>query len=442
LRNKKALLILFLANGISGFAQGITMLSIPWYFAGHNQSSLFNIFYALVTLGSLFWGLYAGALVDGFNRKDVFLGTNFIEGLIVLSIASLGFKEFASPELRDHALPTALIVMVFATTFFGYIIHYPNLYAFAQEISDPKDYTKVTSYIEIVGQSTAIASAALGVFLLEGVDSIEPFSFLGMHFDFELRIEKWELHEIFLLDGITYILSFIMIIFIKYKPVKNLAQFDEGDLKDRLKSGYDFLLRNKLVTVFGVCSYSIFIVLLVERFGLLPIYVKNNLQGAGDVLSFSEVMYASGSMLAGFMVGSFLTKMPIPKSIIIFIFFTSAGFFISTFIDNSVFFYMVSFMFGIANAGSRIFRISYLFMLVPNELTGRVNSMFNVITTVFRLVFILTFSLPFFARESNITIAYAVLGVFTLSAGIVLIVLYKKLLALTEGLSDTEPGHH
>lgn len=439
MRNKKALLILFLANGISGFAQGITMLSIPWYFAGQNQSSLFNIFYALVTLGSLFWGLYAGALVDGFNRKDVFLGTNFIEGLIVLSIASLGFKEFASPELRDHALPTALIVMVFATTFFGYIIHYPNLYAFAQEISDPKDYTKVTSYIEIVGQSTAIASAALGVFLLEGVDSIETLPFIGT---FPLKIEKWELHEIFLLDGVTYILSFIMIIFIKYKPVKNLAQFDEGDLKDRLKSGYDFLAQNKLVTIFGVCSYSIFIVLLVERFGLLPVYVKNNLQEGGDVLSFSEVMYASGSLLAGFMVGGFLTKMPIPKSIIIFIFFTSAGFFVSAFIDESILFYAVSFLFGIANAGSRIFRISYLFMLVPNELTGRVNSMFNVITTVFRLAFILAFSIPFFAKDSNITLAYATLGIFTLSAGTVLIVLYKKLLALTEGISDAEQGHH
>lgn len=439
MRNKKALLILFLANGISGFAQGITMLSIPWYFASQNQSSTFNIYYALVTLGSLFWGLYAGALVDGFNRKDVFLGTNFIEGLIVLSIASLGFKEFASPELKDHALPTALIVMVFATTFFGYIIHYPNLYAFAQEISDPKDYTKVTSYIEIVGQSTAIASAALGVFLLEGVDSIESIPFIGT---VPLVIEKWELHEIFLLDGITYILSFIMIIFIKYKPVKNLAQFDEGDLKDRLKSGYDFLIRNKLVTIFGVCSYSIFIVLLVERFSMLPIYVKNNLGGAGDVLSFAEVMYALGSLFAGFMVGSLLTKMPIPKSIIIFIFFTATGFFVSAAFDNNIVFYVVSFMFGIANAGSRIFRISYLFMLVPNELTGRVNSMFNVITTVFRLIFILTFSLHFFAKESNIVYAYLILGCFTLTAGVVLIVLYKKLLRLTEGLSDSENSHH
>jgi DHA3 family macrolide efflux protein-like MFS transporter len=428
LRNKKALLILFLANGVSGFAQGITMLSIPWYFTGQNMSSLFFVAYGLVTLGSLFWGLYAGALVDGFNRKDVFLGTNFIEGLIVLSIASLGFKE--------GALPVALIIMVFATTFFGYIIHYPNLYAFAQEISDPKDYTKVTSYIEIVGQSTAIASAALGVFLLEGVDSIVSIPFTESTFHF--NIAKWELHEIFLLDGISYIISFIMIIFIKYNPVKNLTHFDEGDLKERLMTGYVFLKNNRLVTVFGICSYSIFIVLLVERFGLLPIYVKHNLLEAGNVLSFSEVMYASGSLLAGFVVGGLLTKLPIPTSIIIFIFFTSMGFFVSSITNSSIIFYFVSILFGIANASSRIFRVSYLFMLVPNELTGRVNSMFNVITTLFRLVFIMAFSLPFFSREDNIVYAYASLGLFTLTSGIILIVLYKKMLALTHGISDAE----
>ncbi len=441
MRNKRALLILFLANGISGFAQGITMLSIPWYFVSHNQFSQFNIFYALVTLFSLFWGLYAGALVDGFNRKDVFLGTNFIEGLIILSIASLGFKEFASPNIADHALPTALIVMVFATTFFGYIIHYPNLYAFAQEISDPRDYTKVTSYIEIVGQSTVMASAAIGVFLLGGVDSIETIHLFGLEYVFELKIAKWELHEIFLLDGITYIISFVMIIFIKYQPVKNLTQFDEGGLKDRLKSGYDFLRKNSLVTIFGVCSYVIFIVLVVERIGLLSKYVNNNLQGGASVFSYSEIFYTLGSLIMGYLASGFLSRLPIPKSIIIFVFLTAFGFFLSALFDYSLVFYFVSFIFGLANAGSRIFRISYLFMLVPNELTGRVNSMFNVITTLFRLLFILTFSLPFFAKGSNITFAYGILGLFTLATGVVLMVLYSKLLTLTENVSDSDNGH-
>jgi MFS family permease len=427
LKNKSALLLLFIANAISGFAQGLTMLSIPWYFAEKNESPMFFIFYGLVTLGSLFWGLYAGALVDGFNRKDVFLGTNFIEGLIILSIASLGFKE--------GTLPTSLIVMVFATTFFGYIIHYPNLYAFAQEISDPKDYTKVTSLIEIVGQATVIASAAIGVFLLGGVDTVNNLDFLGLD-PIEIKVEPWSLHEIFLMDGITYIISFIMIIFIRYKPVKNLAHMDEGDLKERLKSGYDFLMKNKLVTIFGVCSYSIFVVMLVERFTVFQGYVKKVLIEEGTVLSLSEMMYAFGSLLAGFLVGGMLQKMPIPKSIIFFIFITTLGLFTCVFIQDNWVFCSVSFMLGISNAGSRIFRITYLFMLVPNELTGRVNSMFNVITTAFRLFFIMLFALPFFEKGVNISYAYLILGAFTLAAGLILIVLYKKLLVLTEKIAD------
>jgi MFS family permease len=262
LKNKQALFLLFLANGVSGFAQGITMLAIPSYFTLHDQSELFFIFFSIITLGSLFWGLYAGALIDGFNRKDVFLGTNFIEGLIILAVAILGFSE---------TLPPILIILVFSVTYFGYHIHYPNLYAFVQEISDPKDYLKVTSYIEIVGQFTSMASAALGAILLNGLDSNETYQILGSTVSFPVHINPWPLHEIFLLDGITYAISFILIIFIKYRPSKNVVFSEEGDLNERLKSGFKYLIDNPYVTIFGICAFSIFIIILVEIFCLLSL---------------------------------------------------------------------------------------------------------------------------------------------------------------------------
>lgn len=384
-------------------------------------------FYAVITLGSIFWGLYAGALVDGFNRKDVFLGTNFIEGLIVLSVASLGFKE--------EVLPAILIVMVFTTTFYGYNIHYPNLYAFAQEISDPKDYTRVTSYIEIVGQSTSIAAAALGAILLEGMNTTIDLTNLGINLSIPIQVRKWELHEIFLLDGITYILSFIMIIFIRHKPVRNVTQIeaDEGDLTDRLKVGYDYLKKNPLVTIFGICSYAIFIVVLVEIFSLVPIYISAHLQRGGDVVGLTELMYASGSLISGFVISKVLRSMPIPRSIILLTFLTTIAFFICAVTRAVWIFYIVSFFIGFANSGSRIFRVSFLFKLIPNDLTGRVNSIFNVITTVIRIVFILIFWIPFFSQGSNIVYAFGILGCFTLLAGIILLLLYNKVLKLTKG---------
>ena len=73
--NRKSLLLLFFANGISGFAQGVSMLSIPWYFAKNNNSQVFNYSYAALTFFIMFFGLYAGTLVDKFSRKNNFLFT-------------------------------------------------------------------------------------------------------------------------------------------------------------------------------------------------------------------------------------------------------------------------------------------------------------------------------------------------------------------------------
>jgi hypothetical protein len=67
--------------------------------------------------------------------------------------------------------------------------------------------------------------------------------------------------------------------------------------------------------------------------------------------------------------------------------------------------------------------------------------MFNVYTTIFRMVFILTFAFPFFSHGSNVTYAYAILGTFTLVAGLILVILYPKFLKLTQGVGSKPPAH-
>lgn len=410
-----------MSNGITGFAQGITMLSIPWYFAQTGNSSFFTICYAGVTVASLFWGLYAGAVIDGFNRKDVFLGTNFIAGLIVLCIASLGFKE--------QVLPDGLIVMVFTITFFGYYMHYPNLYAFAQEITEPKYYTRVTTNIEIVGQATAIAAAAIAVILLQGVDYTGNFPVIG---EISIYIKKWYIYEIFLMDGFAYMLSFLVIILIRYQAIKMVFDYDEAPLIERLRTGYDYLVQNPLISLFGICSFAILIIVLVQIFALLPIYVTNHLHESGDVLATTEIMYGTGSLFSGFVIGKILKRMSIPKSIIVLTFLTAFGYLLAAFTQGVFIYYAFALIIGFTNSGSRIFRVSYLFGLIPNEIMGRVNSMFNVYSTIIRFIFLIVFSIGFFNEGSNITYAYAILGIYAFISGIILMAIYKKVLAITE----------
>ncbi|WP_018341573.1 MFS transporter [Cytophaga aurantiaca] len=426
--NKKTLAILLTANGVSSFAQGFTMMSIPYYFNKIGDYSFFSLSLTVITLVSLFWALYAGSIIDGFNRKDVFLGTNFVGGIVILSIASLGFKE--------GELTNILIILVYALTMFGYVIHYPNLYAFSQELSEPKDYTKITSLIEIVGQSTVMGSAIMGTMLLKGITDFHvPFS------NSVITIERWEIHEIFLFDAIAYFVSFLIILLIKYSPNMKLVISDEGSLYERLKTGYMYLKNNQLVALFGICSFTIFIVVYIEQFALMTPYVLNHLHEDAPVLGLTELMYGLGALFSGVIIQTLFSKMPVLKAVVLLTFATGAIFLLSSMTCAIIVFINVAFLKGFTNASSRIFRVTYLFSLIPNELAGRVNSFFNVMNTVFRLIFLSMFTLPFFMEGSNVVYAYGILAVFCFIAGVVLLIYYKQFSQLTEGMSSHDNDH-
>jgi MFS family permease len=117
--NRNSLWLLFTANGISGFAQGVSMLAIPWYFARSGEMSYYNTCYGIITFLVLFFGLYAGTLVDKYSRKANFLVSNLVAGFVLLAIAAVGFYS--------GSLPDILVISVFAVTMLSYNIHYPTL---------------------------------------------------------------------------------------------------------------------------------------------------------------------------------------------------------------------------------------------------------------------------------------------------------------------------
>ena len=89
MENKRPIRLLLIANSISGVSQGISMLAIPWYFTGViHDSNLFQSIYLVTAIISLFWGLYAGTLVDRYSRKNLFLWMNVV-GFFVLSTATI-----------------------------------------------------------------------------------------------------------------------------------------------------------------------------------------------------------------------------------------------------------------------------------------------------------------------------------------------------------------
>lgn len=409
-KNNTSLSLLFIANGISGFAQGVSMLSIPWYFVGKNNSSLFNHAYAALTFFIMFFGLYAGTLVDKFSRKNNFLFTSLICGILIMGIALYGYYM--------GELPNALIIAVFAITMLNYNIHYPTLYAFGQEISSEHQYSRVNSNIEIVGQTSSILSGGFAAILLDGFQ----FSAFNIHF----YIKAWQIYDVFMMDAITYFIAAVLIYFIPYKASKRTLEAGEGVMK-RLRNGMVYLNENRSLFIFGICSYLVFAMLLVEIHAVLPTYIKQHLNEKGHVFALADTIYAVGALSAGLFVSKVFKKTYLIKSIIILT-FGVVLIFLWAFATRSVLvLYIVSLILGFCNAGIRVLRLSYLFANVPNYLMGRVGSIFNLLNVFIRSIFIFVFSQAFFAYSNNMIYAYAIMAVFLLMAAFTMIKVQKRL---------------
>ena len=420
MQNKQAITLLFLANIISGLAQGISMVAIPWYFVKVVElPELFASAYIIITFLTLFWGLYAGTLIDRYSRKKLFIIINVVCGVSIGSIAMYGF------QIGD--LSNFLVILVFGITIFNYNVHYPNLYAFGQEITEPKNYGKLNSYIEVQGQTTSVLAGAFAALLLTGTQN-NILEIAGFSFTLPFDIKAWEIYEVFLMDAITYIAVIFIFLLIKYNPIIQ-EKVHKGNLFSRLEGGIQYLKNNPIIFVFGLLSYMLFAFTLVEVHVILPSYVHKFLQMDGNIYASAEIYYSIGAICSGFLVLRVFRKINTVSSIIILLVVVSFAFYGMAMYKLLWIFFLGNLILGIANAGVRILRTTYIFNHIPNNLIGRANSVFNSLNIIIRMIMIGAFSLPFFNIDDNIRYGYFVgVGLMFLTL-ILLIFWYKRIIS-------------
>ncbi len=417
MKANRALTLLFSANAISGIAQGISMIAIPWYFTNIiNKAPLFGIAYATINIISLFWGVYAGTLVDKYNRKNIFIANSIVGALVLISVSAMGYYMGNIPDL--------LVIIVFAITFFIFNIHYPNLYAFGQEVTPPEYYEKITSYLEILGQSTNMLAGAAAAVLLTGLDN-PTFNLIGMTFTIPISFEAWSLEKIFLLDGSTYIITIFLLMGIQYTPLPRTKTVE--NVWKRTQEGFIFLKKNPLLFLFGSASIATFVCIIVNAFFLLPIYIKDFMKANSGLYAVQEMLFALGAIIAASTVNRFFKKMSNLGAIITLSIISCSIFFLFTINKNVAVLCIIMLLLGYSNAGIRIKRVTYLFNRISNHIIGRAMSVFFIVHMIFRLIFTYLFAMPYFLTEGNITTTYLIMGSFIGISTLVLIVNYKKL---------------
>lgn len=392
------------------------MIAIPWYFINiAGAGSVYGIIFSVITFVTIIWTLYAGTLVDRFNRKKIFLTINITGFLFVFSFGLFGWL--------NQSIPLWMVGAVFTFSIFVFNIHFPTMYAFSQEITEPQYYGRINSMIEIQTQTASMLAGAVGAFLLGGTTG--KLSFLESQYG--IHIEPWNIYDIFLLDGSTYLVAFLIILPMKYKSLKERF-FEHFSLAERFKTGLRFLKENKVIFWYGILTFSIFIVTIVEGFYLAAIYVSNYLHEDAVIYTIIEISYAFGAVVSGFFIRRIFAGLHPIKAIIIIMSVVALGFFITGFTRSNYIFILFNFILGLSNAGSRILRVTYLFSLVPNQVIGRVNSMLAAYQTLLRGAFLALFSLPFFMEGDHISVAYYIFGGFLAITIVMLAVLTKPLI--------------
>lgn len=378
----------------------------------------FGIIYAVTNLLALLWVPYSGALTDRFSRKKILMVLMAILGVIILLIALSGYHW--------GAVSWFWVASVFALTFLNFNIHYPTLYAFVHEMTEPEDYGRVTSWIEIQGQ-LATASAGVGAALLLGGVPEGGIDLGGWTIRWIPAIEPWQIHDIFLVDGISYFLGVLILAAIPFVSGKILNTL-KSSVWNRLSEGFTYLKTHKYVTIFGFASYVVFMAVIIEGFYLLAPYVYEHLQQGPTVYSAGKACYAMGAVLAGFAIRYIFRHMSLTDSITVLTGLASVIFAVFFFNYNVFVFFVLGIGLGLCNAGIRIQRVTYLFNQVPNEIFGRVNSGFNLGNIGARILFIGIFAIPFFQSTDGIKWTFMILGAACLLALLTLLYFRKYIL--------------
>jgi len=417
MQNSRAIFLLLLANSVSGVAQGIAMLAVPWYFTGVIQSEgLFGKVYLWVTAISLFWGLYAGTIIDRYDRKKIFLGINLAGLTVISTITAIGFYQ--------QSLHWFFVAAVFGSTAFIYNIHFPNLYAFAQEITDKKQYAKVTSLLEIQGQLTFTIAGGIAAILLNGIDG--QFEFIGQQIQLPFVVQPWKIYEIFSLGTVAYLITFLLIYRIQSMPVVD-RNIDTGSLLERMNVGFDFLRKHPPIFHFGNASLLLFLTILIFGTYVATMYVKSFLGAAGDVYAIGDMTFSIGALIAGFVSTRIFGERKAVQGIIILSALAGVMYLVMIGSKSIYVFFLANFIIGACNAAVRIQRVTYMFHHIPNKVIGRTGSIFFVINVVLRFGLIGLFTIPFFHEAENIVYAVAILAGICFAAAVILAANYKRL---------------
>ena len=148
------------ANSLSAIGSGIVMITIPWLLIKESGGeTTFGYVSIIATLIMFLLTPFIGQSIDRFSRKSLLLCNEGI-GIAVIGIMVIwGFA--GQPYHSIH------YILIYIAGSFYYLLFYPTIFAFNQEIFQAEHYKSLSGTMEIQGQLTQVISGAAASFLMK-----------------------------------------------------------------------------------------------------------------------------------------------------------------------------------------------------------------------------------------------------------------------------------
>lgn len=197
----------------------------------------------------------------------------------------------------------------------------------------------------------------------------------------------------------------------KEKEVKRKATF-----KKQLFEGIHFMKKRPRLFWFLFSTYMPFIGVMMANY-LIPVYISDILKASASVYAIEGMMYGVGAVIAGISIPIMMKYVKIEVSIVM----TMVIYVISItamIIEPSIMLlYGLAIFHAIGNAGTRVARNVLMMEEIPNEVMGRVDSLFRLIGTGIRIVLLMLFTAG--VSKAGVMIPFYVLSfILILSLGI------------------------
>lgn len=336
--------LLFSGQVLSQAGDSIYYIALLWLVlerTGSNQ--LTGIFGSLVFIPYLFFTLPGGLLADRFSKKKVMLASDLIRFLLVMLLFYFLSKNFFS--LIFIGLITFSIESISA-------IFYPSRDALVPKLVEKEKLSHANGLIQVSWQLASLLGPAIAGILLKHIDIVNLFS----------------------IDGMTFLISFLLLFFIKNDKV---GEVKNSNTLDSLKEVFLYSIKDPLIRIIFIITFLNNLILMGPAVVGIPIYVKNILHKEVYHYAFLESAFAGGAILGAPLIIFLGKKFSFSKLLMVGIFFDGITYLPLFFIKKFEFALILIFFHSIFIPMITVSRTTLIQSYVPENYCGRILGLFQ-----------------------------------------------------------------